>query len=203
MRIGASTVGLLLLALALPSRAGGQTKPWGIGFDAGLTRFWGASEPVPPNVTPGARPYRPTTFAIRADRVLGRSRVGLTVSYAGSGLGVESQDLAIIAKGGLTWVQLAPELAYRLATLGPVTELRLVGGPVADLWNVDGDDTRTRIGGRAGLELLVPLGGPLAATMRAHGGLSGSLFREADVPSGYRTKTMPNAGFALGFRFGF
>ncbi len=203
MRIGASTVGLLLLALALPSRAGGQTKPWGIGFDAGLTRFWGASEPVPPNVTPGARPYRPTTFAIRADRVLGRSRVGLTVSYAGSGLGVESQDLAIIAKGGLTWVQLAPELAYRLTTLGPVTELRLFGGPVADLWNVDGDDTRTRIGGRAGLELLVPLGGPLAATMRAHGGLSGSLFREADVPSGYRTKTMPNAGFALGFRFGF
>lgn len=203
MRIGASTVGLLLLALALPSRAGGQTKPWGIGFDAGLTRFWGASEPVPPNVTPGARPYRPTTFAIRADRVLGRSRVGLTVSYAGSGLGVESQDLAIIAKGGLKWVQLAPELAYRLATLGPVTELRLFGGPVADLWNVDGDDTRTRIGGRAGLELLVPLGRPLAATMRAHGGLSGSLFREADVPSGYRTKTMPNAGFALGFRFGF
>lgn len=203
MHIGASTVGLLLLALALASPAGGQTKPWGLGFDAGLTRFWGASEPVPPNVTPGARPYRPTTFAIRADRVLGRSRVGLTVSYAGSGLGVENQDLAIIAKGGLTWVQLAPELAYRLATLGPVTELRLFGGPVADLWNVDGDDTRTRIGGRAGLELLVPLGGPLAATMRAHGGLSGSLFREADVPSGYRTKTMPNAGFALGFRFGF
>ena len=203
MHIGASTVGLLLLALALPSRAGGQTKPWGIGFDAGLTRFWGASEPVPPNVTPGARPYRPTTFAIRVDRVLGRSRIGLTVSYAGSGLGVENQDLAIIAKGGLTWVQLAPELAYRVATLGPVTELRLFGGPVADLWNVDGDDTRTRIGGRAGLELLVPLGGPLAATMRAHGGLSGSLFREADVPSGYRTKTMPNAGFALGFRFRF
>lgn len=203
MHIGASTVGLLLLALALASPAGGQTKPWGLGFDAGLTRFWGASEPVPPNVTPGARPYRPTTFAIRADRVLGRSRVGLTVSYAGSGLGVENQDLAIIAKGGLTWVQLAPELAYRLATLGPVTELRLFGGPVADLWNVDGNDTRTRIGGRAGLELLVPLGGPLAATMRAHGGLSGSLFREADVPSGYRTKTMPNAGFALGFRFGF
>ncbi|HEY6947967.1 MAG TPA: hypothetical protein VI297_04040 [Gemmatimonadales bacterium] len=203
MHIGASTVGLLLLAFALPSRAAGQTKPWGIGVDAGLTRFWGASEPVPPNVTPGARPYRPTTFAIRADRVLGRGRVGLTVSYAGSGLGVEDQDLAIISKGGLTWVQLAPELAYRLATLGPVTELRVFGGPVADLWNVDGDDTRTRIGGRAGLELLVPLGGPVAATMRAHGGLSGSLFREADVPTGYRTKTMPNAGFALGFRFGF
>lgn len=203
MHIGASTVGLLLLALALPSRAGGQTKSWGIGFDAGLTRFWGASEPVSPNVAPGARPYRPTTFALRADRVLGRSRVGLTLSYAGSGLGVEDQDLAIIAKGGLKWVQLAPEVAYRLATLGPVTELRLFGGPVADIWNVDGDDTRTRIGGRAGLELLVPLGGPVAATMRAHGGLSGSLFRETDVPSGYRTKTMPNAGFALGFRFGF
>ena len=203
MHIRASTVGLLLLALALPSRVGGQARPWGIGFDAGLTRFWGGSEPIPPNVTPGARPYRPTTFAIRADHILGRGRVGLTVSYAGSGLGVEDQDLAVVAKGGLTWVQLAPEAAYRLATLGPVTELRLFGGPVADVWNVEGDGTRTRIGGRAGLELLVPLGGPVAATMRAHGGLSGSLFREADVPSGYRTKTMPNAGFALGFKVGF
>lgn len=203
MHIRASTVGLLLLALALPSRVGGQARPWGIGFDAGLTRFWGGSEPIPPNVTPGARPYRPTTFAIRADRILGRGRVGFTVSYAGSGLGVEDQDLAVVAKGGLTWVQLAPEAAYRLATLGPVTELRLFGGPVADIWNVEGDGTRTRIGGRVGLELLVPLGGPVAATMRAHGGLSGSLFREADVPSGYRTKTMPNAGFALGFKVGF
>src|SRR5512146_828967 len=137
MRIGASTVGLLLLALALPSRAGGQTKPWGIGFDAGLTRFWGASEPVPPNATPGLRPYRPTTLAVRADRVLGRSRVGLTVSYARSGLGVEEQDLTVIAKGDLTWVQLAPEFAYRIVTLGPVTELRLFGGPVADIWGVE------------------------------------------------------------------
>lgn len=203
MHIRTRTAALLLLALLLPSRAISQVKVWGIGFDAGLTRFWGASEPVPPNATPGLRPYRPTTLAVRADRVLGRSRVGLTVSYARSGLGVEEQDLTVIAKGDLTWVQLAPEFAYRIVTLGPVTELRLFGGPVADIWGVEGDDARTRIGGRAGLELLVPLGGPVAVTMRAHGGLSGSLFQEADVPSGFRTKTMPNAGFALGFRLGF
>src|SRR5512146_2155822 len=100
MRIGASTVGLLLLALALPSRAGGQTKPWGIGFDAGLTRFWGASEPVPPNVTPGFKPYRPTTFAIRADRILGRSRVGLVVSCSGGGRGLQAQAPALFAEVG-------------------------------------------------------------------------------------------------------
>lgn len=203
MHIRTGAVVLLGLAAALPPRAAGQTRSWGIGVDAGLTRFWGASEPVPPNVTPGARPYRPTTIALRADRLLGRGRVGLAVSYAASGLGVEDQDLAVIAKGGLTWIQLAPEVAYRIATLGPMTELRAFGGPVADIWRVDGDDTRTRFGGRAGLELLAPLGGPVAATVRAHGGMSGSLFREVDVPSGFRTKTMPNAGFALGLRLGF
>ena len=194
--------GVLVLVLLALARSSAAQQRWGLALDLGLTRFWGGSEAVPPDETPGLKPYRPTTVAVRVDRVLGRARVGLGVAYGASGIAAESEDLTVIAKGGLGWVQLAPELAYRLATLGSGPELRVFGGPVADLWLPDGEDRRFRLGERAGFELLAPLGGWIAVTVRAHGGVSGSLFREADVPSGFRTTMMPNAGVALGLRLG-
>jgi hypothetical protein len=194
--------GVLVLVLLALARSSAAQQRWGLAMDLGLTRFWGGSEAIPPDETPGLKPYRPTTVAVRVDRVLGRARVGLGVAYGASGIAAESEDLAVIAKGGLGWVQLAPELAYRLATLGSGPELRVFGGPVADLWLPDGEDRRFRLGARTGFELLAPLGGWIAVTVRAHGGVSGSLFREADVPSGFRTTMMPNAGVALGLRLG-
>jgi hypothetical protein len=202
MHICARAFGLLLLAVGLPNRGNSQEKAWGIGLDVGLIRFWGGSTAVAPNTAPGFKPYRPTAAAVRLDRAVGRARVGLAVSYAASGLGLEGEEVTLIAKGGLTWVQVAPEVAYRLAALGPVTELRIFGGPVADIWIPNGEDGRTRIGGRGGAELLVPLSGWLACTLRAYGGLTGSLFREAEVPSGFQPRTMPNVGVSLGIRFG-
>jgi hypothetical protein len=202
MHICARAFTLLLLVVGLPTRGNSQGKAWGIGLDVGLTRFWGGSKAVAPSTAPGFKPYRPTAAAIRVDRAVGRARVGLAVSYAASGLGLEGEEVTLIAKGGLTWVQVAPEVAYRLATLGAVTELRVFGGPLADIWIPNGEDGRTRIGGRGGAELLVPLSGWLACTLRAYGGLTGSLFREADVPSDFQPKTMPNVGVSLGIRFG-
>ena len=194
--------GVLVLVLLALARSSAAQQRWGLGLDLGLTRFWGGSEAVPPDETPGLKPYRPTTVAVRVDRVLGRGRIGLGVAYGASGIAAEGEDLAVIARGTLAWVQLTPELAYRLTTLGSGPELRLFGGPVADLWLPDGEDRRFRLGARTGFELLAPLGGRIAVTVRAHGGVSGSLFREADVPSGFRTKVMPNAGVALGLRLG-
>jgi hypothetical protein len=203
MQISWRALALLLLVVGPPTRGSGQEREgaWSIGLDVGLTRFWGGSEGVAPNSVPGFKPYRPTAAAVRLDRAIGRARVGLAVSYAASGLGLEGDDVTLIAKGGLTWVQVAPEVAYRLATLGAASELRVFGGPVADLWIPDDEEGRTRIGARGGAELLVPLSSWLACALRAHGGLTGSLFREADVPSGFQPKTMPNAGVSLGIRF--
>lgn len=194
----------MLVLVALSRASSAQQRAWGVGFDVGLTRFWGASEALPPNQSPGLKPYRPTTAAVRVDRSVGRrGRVGLGVAYAASGVAAEGEELAVVAKGQLAWIQFAPEAAYRLTTLGAGPELRAFGGPVADLWLPEGGDSRVRFGGRAGLELLAPLGSGVAATIRAHSGVSGSLFRETDVPSGFRTKMMPNAGAALGLRLGF
>jgi len=177
-----------------------QQPAWGIGLEVGLTRFWGCSEPIAPNNPPGFRPYRPTTFGLRLDREIGRARVAVGALYAASGLATEDDDLTVIAKGGLKWVQLTPELAYRLSTVGPVAEIRVFAGPVFDFWLPTDEDARTRIGGRGGLELMVPLASGLAGTLRAHAGVSGSLFRDTDVPSDFRPKSMPSVGLALGVR---
>jgi hypothetical protein len=190
-------VALFVLA---PGDLAAQRRSWGIGFDVGLSRFWGGSEPVPPNDAPGFKPYRPTTLGLRLDRMVGQARLAIGMLYAQSGLGSETDEVAIIAKGGLTWVQVTPELGYLLGTVGPVTEVSLFAGPELDFWMPSGEDARVRIGGRGGLELLVPLGSGLAGTLRAHAGVTGSLFRDSEVPSDFRTKTMPNAGVSLGLR---
>jgi len=133
---------------------------------------------------------------------LGRSRVGLGVQYAASAIGQDGPELAILLKGAMTWLQTTPEFAYQLATIGPVAELRAFAGPVIDLWLPSGDESRVRAGGRAGLEFLIPLGSSLAGLLRVHGGVTGSLFRDTEVPTEFQTKLMPNAGLALGLRLG-
>src|SRR5438128_1916088 len=87
-----------------------QGRAWGVGFEIGLTRFWGASEPAPPNEAPGFKPYRPTTLGVRLEHQVGQARLALGALYAASGLGAESDQLAVIAKGGLNWVQVAPDV---------------------------------------------------------------------------------------------
>jgi hypothetical protein len=203
MQLRLSLRPLVLVLLAFPLvELSGQTRQWGMGVEVGLTRFWGGSEPEPPNDAPGLKPYRPTTVGLRIDRRSGRYRLGLGVQYAAAALGQENPDLAILLKGAMTWVEATPEVAYQLATLGTDTELRAFAGPVVDLWLPDGDEPRVRAGGRVGLELLVPLGSSLAGTVRAHGGVSGSLFSDSEVPSDFHSKSMPNAGLALGLRLG-
>lgn len=194
-------VGVLLAGWAV-DRVAAQDGPWGLAIEVGLTRFWGGSEPIPPNDTPGFKPYRPTSFGARIDRQVGRARVALGGLYAASGLANEGDEVTLIAKGGLSWVQLTPEVGYRLAILGPVAELSVFAGPVFDIWMPVDDDARLRVGGQGGLQLLVPLGSGLASTVRVHGGLAGSIFRDTEVPSDFRSKSMPRAGVALGLRVG-
>jgi hypothetical protein len=197
---------VLVLSLLLASPVTdllAQGSPWGIGLEVGLTRFWGGSEPVAPNDAPGLKPYRPTTVGLRIDRSFRRYRLGLGVQYAASAIGQDGREVAILLKGQMTWVQVTPEIAYQLAVLGPLAELRAFAGPVFDLWLPSGDDSRVRAGARGGLELLVPLGSGLAGMLRAHGGVTGSLFNDTEVPSEFQTGAMPNAGLALGLRLGF
>jgi len=191
-----------LLSAAPLTELVAQSKPWGLSAEAGLTHFWGGSEAVAPNDAPGLKPYRPVSVGMRLDNGLKRYRFGLGIQYASVALGQDGPDLAILLKGAMTWVQATPEIAYQLATINANSELRAFAGPLIDLWLPAGDESRVRAGGRIGLELLVPFGAGLAGLLRCHGGVSGSLFKDTEVPSEFRTKSMPNVGLALGLRLG-
>jgi hypothetical protein len=179
-----------------------QSSRWAIGAELGLSRFWGGTRSIPPNDTPAVRPYRPTTFGLRVDRALGRGRLGVGVQYAQSSLGAESEELLTAVKDAVTWWQVTPEAAWRVATLGPVAQLRVFGGPTVDLWKADGESARVRMGGQLGLEMLVPLGRRIASTLRLRSGLAGSLFDEGDLPTDVERRVMPTANLALGLRYG-
>lgn len=192
-----------LLVAGLPFRSAAQGYRWSVGAELGLTRFWGASRNVNPSLSPGIKPYRPTTFGVRVDRRVGRLWAGLGIQYANSGIGIDGEDVVFVTKGELTWVQLAPEVSGRLAALGPAAVLRAFAGPLMDLWIPQGDDTRARFGGQGGLELWMPLGARVATTVRLRGAVAGSLFHETELPDGYELRSMPSLGVGLGLRYGF
>ena len=197
----------LMLALAvagiavLPSRGTAQGR-WGLGVEAGIVRFWGATGPLPGAEEIALRPYRPTVIGVRLDRTFGALRGALAVRFAQSALGGEYEGGATIFSDGFTMVELAPEGSYAVAHLGSGSAFRAFAGPVLAVWTLSEEPARTRLGVRAGLELDAPLGVGIGAVTRLFAGVSGSAFAEEEIPPGYEVRSMPSAGVSLGLRMG-
>lgn len=196
---------ILVLAVAglpaVPSLSVAQGA-WGLGAEAGIVRFWGATGPAPGGEDIALRPYRPTVFGLRVDRQFGAVRGAIAVRFAESAIGGEYEGGATIFSDGFTLVELAPEASLTIARLGTGAALRAFGGPVVNFWTLSEESGRARLGARGGLELDAPLTRRLSAVTRLHGGISASAFDEGDVPPGYQVRSMPSAGVALGLRVG-
>jgi hypothetical protein len=136
---------------------------------------------------------------IRIDRQFGGARCALGLRYAGAGLGIEGTDLSVVAKGAFDWFEIAPELAIQLASMRG-NSLYAFGGPVLDIWVPRDTPARTRVGGRAGMELAVPFGARVSALVRASAAVTGSVFEANEVPLGYERRAMSRGSVALGFR---
>jgi hypothetical protein len=188
--------------MAVTPSAGSAQGGWGLGVEVGIVRFWGASGPLAGSDDLALRPYRPTQFGLRLDRGFGGLRAGLTARYAQSAIGGEFEGGATIFTDGFTLLELAPEAAVPLARFGAGAALRLFAGPVLHFWIPPDDDTRTRLGARAGVELEAPLDARVSAITRFHGGIAASALDDADVPPGYEVRSMPSAGVAIGVRVG-
>jgi hypothetical protein len=189
----------VLLAHAGGVRA--QERKWGLGIELGLTRFWGASRSVTDDDNPGLKPYRPTSVTARIDREVGHVRLALATLYAKSGVAIDGSKAAVVAKGQLSWIQVGPEISFHLTRLGAAA-IRLFGGPTVDVWNPVESDSRTKIGGQAGAELQTPFGSSVAGVVRIRTSLTGSLFKQGELPEGYEVRSMPTAGISLGLRVG-
>jgi hypothetical protein len=173
---------------------------WIIGVEVGSDRFWGSSiETADPHRS--FRPYRPTTLGVVLERRGRRLGAGLHLRYAGASLALEGQDAAVVAKGIFKHYAAAPELLYRIATLGPANEILFHAGPVFELWSVEGEDSQLRAGGETAVSLRIPFGGRFAGSLTAGAAVTASPFAEGQIIDGYERRALWRRSVSAGLQY--
>ncbi len=175
---------------------------WGLSAEVGIVRYWGASGPVPGSEAVAVRLYRPAVYAARLDRRLNSLRLAIGVRLAQPGIAGEFEGGTTVVDDGFTLLELAPEGAITVARLNSSASVEVFAGPTVSFWALSDEPTRTRLGGRAGVELESQLTARLSAVTRVFGGISGSAFSAEEIPPGYEVRSMPSAGVSLGLRVG-
>lgn len=185
---------LLLLPVAVP--VGSLVAQWGAAVEIGVARFGGTSRDSS-GTTVG--PYRPTTFGLRLDRDLGRTRLAVGVMYAKTGLAGMMGNVAVVDYDAASLLEIAPEVSIRVARLGAAAVARVEAGPAVDVWELDGDK-RTRVGARGALAVECLLGGRFTASIRATGVVSGSMANADETPPGVERDGTRRGGVSVGLR---
>jgi len=174
----------VLLWAAVAQAQGGH---WSVQLELGADRYWGGSmEIAEPHRS--FRPYRPTVFGIGVGRSGNRVGAAVQLRYLEAALGLEGEGAVAAVEGVFQVVSLAPELTYRVATLGPAVELRLHAGPLLELWELVDEDTKTHLGAQGALSLDFPLGGRFAGSVLTGIGVTPSPFEAAQLGSEFQTR---------------
>jgi hypothetical protein len=186
---------LAVLGLALAARAG--AAQWGVSAHLGVARFGGSSRD-----TSGTRvgPYRPTTLELRVDRTLGSTRLAIAVVRAKTGIAGERAGLAVVQYDAASLWEIAPQASLRLARFGAGVDVRVEAGPAFEHWDLNGE-VRNRVAGRAAAAMEWPLAGGLTGSLHVNAVLCGSIFDEADAPSGVERLATVRFGVAVGVRY--
>ena len=200
MRPSPSLAGLAAVMLT----AGVWCRPalgqWMVTTEVGADRFWGGSIENAAERR-SFRPYRPTTFGIGLERRAGRLGAGLRLRYASAGLALEGGDAVAMVKGIFSVYSAAPELLYRLVSVGSVNHLTLHGGPLFEVWGVLDEQTQTRLGIHGAVSLNLPLGGRFAGSFTAGAALIPSPFEESDLEPDFERRALWRRRFAVGLAY--
>ena len=172
---------------------------WLVGLEVGADRFWGGSEDSTSNHR-SFRPYRPTIFASTLERRSGKVGVGLRLQYCEASLGLEGSEGVAAVKGVFTVYSISPELSYRIASVSD-NQLHLRLGPLIEIWDMTGQDDRTRAGAQGAVAFTVPLGQRFSAVASGSLALIASPFEEGDLPEAYEIKTLWRRRFAGGLQY--
>lgn len=193
---------LSIISLAWCSPLVGQ---WRIAAEVGVSRFWGASQDTGGDHT-SVRPYRPTTFGLGLQRQYGGYAIGVQVQYAEASLALQGPEEVVAVNGAFTIVSISPEVAVRIATVGPGNQLRLHAGPLFEVWDIIDQDSRTRLGVQGAISLDVPLGERFVGTVLGGGAITPSPYKEGELDLGggapsYDLRTLWRRRFALGIGY--
>lgn len=193
----AGSVAVLLVSWGWCRPALGQ---WAVTTEVGADRFWGGSIETT-DERRSFRPYRPTTFGVGLERKAGRLGAGLRLRYASAGLALEGPDALVAAKGVFTVYSAAPEVIYRIATMGTGNQLLLHGGPLFEVWSVIDEDSQTRVGAQGAVSLNLPLGGRFAGSLTAGAALIPSPFGEGQLDPPFERRALWRRRFAVGLDY--
>ena len=168
--------------------------------EVGGDRFWGGSvDDTPDHLS--LRPYRPTTFGVGLERRAGRLGAGLKLRYASSSLALEGDEAVAVVKGIFTVYSAAPELAYRLLSVGSANELILHAGPLFEIWSVEDEDAQTRVGIQGAASFHVPIGGRFAGSLTAGAAVMPSPFAAEQLAVGFERRALWRRRVAVGLAY--
>jgi hypothetical protein len=190
---------VLALSIAAPASAWSQ---WSVSLGLESDRYWGASLEVENSPEQKSfRPYRPTVFAAGVERRTGSIGLGVRARYAKAALGLEGTEAVVAAKGGFTVVGLAPEVSYRVATLGSGNRLLVHLGPLFEFWHPVDEEWRTRVGVQGAVSLTVPLGGRFGLSVGGNLAVTSSPFQADELLDQYELRASWRRGFVGGLQY--
>jgi len=190
---------LLVLGLLIAGRPA-LVAQWSVAVEATASYYGGTSRDGEADPT-AFRPHHPTSVGLRVDRRFGRLGLGVGAALAGADLVAENNSVGAILKDALDLFEVAPEVALLLGRTGPGLAVRVHAGPLIDVWSPQGGDTRTRLGGQAGLSLEWPATRRFAGSLRGAAALTGSLFKQGELPPGFERRAMWRRSVSLGLRY--
>lgn len=201
--LGSTIAGAVLACLAMSPSAAAAQAAWQVGADVAVSHLSGGARGMSNGAEVTARPYRPTLYGLRVERIGERVGYGLALRYAKPAMAFGDADVTLVDSDlAFTLYELAPEVSLRIVgsdDAGP--SLRGTLGPVLDLWTWSVTDTEARLGARAGVGAVLPIGRRLAATIAAAATLSGSMFAEADLGEEFERESAVRTEIGLGVRY--
>jgi hypothetical protein len=195
MRVRAA---LLVLMAGITVRVAAQ---WDIGVEINTTHYRGSSRVVNDSSGPTTiRPANATAFGVRMDRAIGRTRLGVQVSYATVGLTAGSPGLTLTDNSSGEVLEGQVLLNFQVVGIGSSGAIRAEVGPSLHLWK-GVDATRSRIGAIVASAYEWPVTRRLAGAIRLEGMLSQSWFEPGDLPPELERQVTWRYGVGLGLRY--
>ncbi|HEX9704523.1 MAG TPA: hypothetical protein VGA20_04700 [Gemmatimonadales bacterium] len=198
MRRALALLGFVLLTV--PGSAAGQ---WGLALEVGVARFAGTSEDTSAATVNGRfEPYVPMLVGITIDRRIRRATLGLRLTYASGALALETDGPTVFERATMPHAQAALEIAWPLARLGAGARLSLHAGPLIEVWALEGEEARSRLGGQIAGSLDCPLGGRFASAVTVRLGVTPSVFKAGELPVEFVRRASWRTSVAFGLRYG-
>ncbi|MEO7352875.1 MAG: hypothetical protein ABIZ70_00840 [Gemmatimonadales bacterium] len=188
---------LFLLAVGVTPPLAAQ---WRFSLAAGPAATAGHSRDSIDPDQPSILPDHPVNWVAGVARAHGAWRIGVEGHRITSDLAVRGVSASVVTRGALSAWGLGAELSHRVLVAAAGASLHAGAGAVYERWSfaVADGEARWRAAARASLELDLPLAGRWSALVRGEGVAGQSLFRESELPEGYRGQTGYRAALLLG-----